>query len=49
MEDGDSIDGIAGGQLVQEIQWPCHFENALVAPERPVLDVCMGEYAAGGR
>lgn len=49
MEDGDSIDGIADGQLVQEIQWPCHFENALVAPERPVLDVCMGEYAAGGR
>ena len=49
IKDGDSIDGIADGRLVQEIQWKCHFEDALIEPERPVLDVCMGEYAAGKR
>ncbi len=49
MKDGDTIDGIAAGQIVQDIQWKCHFENALIAPERAVLDVCMGEFAAGGR
>ncbi len=49
MKDGDTIDGIAEGQIVQNIQWKCHFEDALIAPERAVLDVCMGEFAAGGR
>lgn len=49
MKDGDSIDGVVDGQLAPEVQWPCHFEEALVAPARAVLDVCMGEYAAGGR
>lgn len=49
MEDGDSIDGIVDGQLVEDVQWPCHYEMSLVGPERPVMDVCMGEYAAGQR
>lgn len=49
IKDGDTIDGIVDGRLVQEIQWKCHFEDALIGPERPVLDVCMGEYAAGRR
>lgn len=49
MKDGDTIDGIAEGQIVQNIQWKCHFEDALIAPERAVLDVRMGEFAAGGR
>ncbi len=46
---GDTIDGIADGKLVQDIQWKCRFEDSLVGPMRPVLDVCMGEYAAGKR
>lgn len=49
IKDGDTIDGIAGGQLAQDIQWQCHFEGSLIGPDRSVLDVCMGEYAAGNR
>lgn len=49
MKDGDTIDGIAEGRIVQDIQWKCHFENALIKPDRAVLDVHMGEFAAGDR
>lgn len=49
IKDGDTIDGIAEGMIVQNIQWKCHFEDALIQPARPVLDVHMGEYAAGNR
>ncbi len=49
IKNGDTIDGIAEGRLVQDIQWKCHFEGSLIGPERSVLDVCMGEYAAGQR
>ncbi len=49
VKNGDTIDGIADGRLVQDIQWKCQFEDSLIGPDRPVLDVCMGEYAAGGR
>lgn len=49
IKDGDTIDGIAEGVIVQNIQWQCHFENALIGPARAVLDVCMGEFAAGNR
>lgn len=49
IKDGDTIDGIADGRLVQDIQWKCHFEGSLIGPQRSVLDVCMGEYAAGQR
>lgn len=49
IKDGDTIDGMSDGRIVQDIQWPCHFENAMLKPDRAVLDVCMGEYAAGKR
>lgn len=49
MKDGDTIDGIAEGRIVQDIQWKCHFEGALIKPDRSVLDVHMGEFAAGNR
>lgn len=49
IKDGDTIDGIAGGSLAQDIQWKCRFEDSLIGPARQVLDVCMGEYAAGNR
>ncbi len=49
MKDGDTIDGIAEGRIVQNIQWKCHFEGALIKPDRAVLDVHMGEFAAGNR
>ena len=49
VKNGDTIDGVAEGRLEQSVQWPCHFEDALIEPRRPVLDVCMGEFAAGRR
>ena len=49
IKDGDTIDGIVEGQLAQDIQWKCHFEDSLIGPNRFVLDICMGEYAAGNR
>lgn len=49
IKSGDTIDGIRDGRITQDIQWKCLYENALVQPPRPVLDVCMGEYASGKR
>lgn len=48
IKDGDTVDGVAGdGSLDQSIQWKCRFEDALIGPGRPVLDIHMGQYAAG--
>ena len=44
-----TIDGIVNGQISREVQWKCQFEKALIQPAREVLDICMGEYASGGR
>jgi hypothetical protein len=50
VKDGDTVDGVAdNGNLDQSIQWKCRFEDALIQPSRPVMDVHMGQYAAGGR
>ena len=41
----DTVDGVAdNGNLDQSIQWKCRYEDALVQPNRPVLDVHMGQY-----
>lgn len=47
IKDGDTIDGITDGHLDQSVQWKCHFEDALIQPDRAVLDIRMNEYAAG--
>ena len=49
IKDGDTIDGVTNGRMDQSVQWKCRFEDALVQPSRPVLDIHMGQYAAGGR
>mgnify|MGYP000194158694 CR=1 FL=1 len=49
MKDGDTVDGIRKGMIVQDIQWKCQYEDALIQPARVVIDVCMDEYAAGNR
>lgn len=52
IKSGETVDGVdvtAGGQMTQGVQWKCQFEEALVQPQRTVLDICMNEYAAGGR
>lgn len=46
---GDVLDGIKDGKVSMDVQWKCQYENALVQPAREVLDVNMGEYAAGRR
>lgn len=49
IKDGDTIGGVTDGRLDQALQWKCRFEDSVVQPARPVLDVHMNEYAAGGR
>lgn len=49
IQSGETVDGIAGGRMSQQVQWLCQYEDALVQPPRGVLDVNMGEYASGGR
>ena len=48
---GDTVDGIdpATGTICRDIQWRCQYEDALIQPIRPVLDVCPGSFAAGQR
>ena len=49
IQDGETIDGVADGQMCREIQWKCQYEDALIQPPRAVLDINMGEHAAGNR
>lgn len=49
IENGDTIDGIRDGKISSDARWKCRWENAMVKPERTVLDICMNEYAAGKR
>lgn len=45
----DHIDGIRDGEMDSSVQWICHYEDALIQPARGIIDICMNEYAAGGR
>lgn len=47
--DGDTISGLENGELDSNVQWTLHYEDSLIQPVRPVLDVNMGEYASGTR
>lgn len=49
IKSGDVIDGLKDGRLSREVMWKCQFEESIVEPKRPLLDICMGEYAGGGR
>lgn len=54
LEDGDTIDAISengneNSGFARDIQWKCHYENALIQPARVVIDVCMNQYASGNR
>ncbi len=49
IESGETVDGIVDGQFEREIQWKCQYEDSLIQPPRPVLDICMGQYASGER
>lgn len=50
IKDNDTIDGInENGFIVPNIQWQCHYEYSIVQPSRSVIDINMGQYAAGKR
>lgn len=50
VKDGDTLDGLdETGNISWDIQWKTRYEDALIQPVRPVLDVNCGEYAAGNR
>ncbi len=45
INDGETVEGVERGQ-----KWVCRHEQALVPPEREVLDINPGKsFAAGGR
>ena len=33
----------------RSIQWKCQYEQSLIQPDREVMDICPGQYAAGRR
>ena len=49
IKNGDTIDGIIDGKMNQQIQWKCRYEDSLIQPIRPVIDINMGDYASGKR
>ena len=49
LKSGDHIDGIENGKMSMDVQWNVQYEDALIQPIRDVLDINMGEYAAGTR
>lgn len=46
---GDTVDGIANGQMSRDVQWKVQYEESLIQPIREVVDVNMGEFASGSR
>ena len=49
IQDDETVDGIIGGHISRGVQWKCQYEDALIQPQRLVLDINMGEYASGNR
>lgn len=49
IKDGETVDGIENGKMSGDVQWKCQYEDSLIQPVRPVLDINMGEYASGNR
>lgn len=48
-KNGDTVDGIENGTMSINVQWKCQYEDSLIQPVRHVLDINMGEFAAGKR
>ncbi len=48
-ESGHTVDGIVNGQMSRELQWKVQFEDSIIQPKRPLMDVNMGILAAGNR
>ena len=49
IKNGDTIDSIRDGFITDSIMWKCQYEDSLIQPLRPVIDINAGVYAAGNR
>ncbi len=50
IKSGDTVDSLdENGKMNWEPQWKAQYENSLIDPQRTVLDVNCGQYAAGNR
>lgn len=50
IESGETIDSMdEDGNMQMTPQWAVQYEDSIVEPLRPVLDICCGEYAGGNR
>ena len=49
IESGNTVDGLKQGLINLDVQWKVQYEESLIQPIREVLDVNMGEHAAGKR
>lgn len=50
IKSGETIDSIdENGKIQMDPQWTVQYENALIDPERTVLDINCGKYAGGSR
>ena len=49
VQDGETVDGVADGQMGRKIQWKCQYEDAPIQLPRGMLDIHMRNYASGGR
>lgn len=46
---GDTIDGIDCDGREEGNVWRCQFEDSLLEPKRPLMDICPGKFASGNR
>jgi len=49
IQSGQTIAGLLDGEMSPEVYWSCQYEMSLIQPSRDVMDICPGEFAAGGR
>ncbi len=49
IKNNDTIDGADENGLNEELQWRCRYERSLVQPAREVIDINIGDNAAGTR
>ena len=49
IENNNTIDGIADGEMSDKVLWKCCYEESLIQPVRAVIDINMGELASGVR
>lgn len=49
IQNNETVDGIRDGRICREMHWKCQYEDSLIQPARPVLDINMGGFASGNR